>query len=320
MYSLKGKDIVGFFTEKAIDTFIVSSSFESRCFAIANNLVDFNFRQSIVCKVIDFNSKLCADNCSLLREKLNSSISLQVSLKISDPIFSFFELAKSIVSIFKDEPKKVAIDITNFTHESLLIIYRILETNKRDDDVLYFCYNGAKEYSINEDDRNSKWLTKGVREIRSIIGYPGYSDPSQKNHLMILFGFERERTIRLIDEFEYDTVSLAFGSREDSMHPAHQSINEERHAEILSLYSNANKFIISLTDPETTKQEILQYASKFENDNIVLAPMNNKVSTIGAGMAAIENKNIQLCYLQPNQYNVEGYSEPGDSFYIWEKG
>lgn len=317
MEIIKENQLSDFFLQKDINIFISSSSFEDRCFAIANKISSINLHHNIVCRVIDFDNKII-DNSELLIKKVISKESKIIDLKISDPVFTFLELTKSLIPLFSDEPKQIAIDITTFTHEGLLIIFRILMDHKRECDKLYFCYNGAKTYSGNEDERDNKWLTKGVKDVRSIIGYPGYSDPSNKNHLIILFGFERERTIRLIDEFEYDIVSLAFAKEEDSVHSDHQKINEERHNEILSLNSNASIFNITLTDPIKAKNEILDYVSKFENHNVVLAPMNNKVSTIGAGLAALENKSIQLCYLQANQYNTAGYSEPGDDFYISE--
>jgi hypothetical protein len=46
--------------------------------------------------------------------------------------------------------------------------------------------------------------------------------------------------------------------------------------------------------------------------------MNNKISTLGAGLAAFENPNIQLTYVQANQYNLVGYSEAGDDFIFWK--
>lgn len=317
MEVIKESQLNDFFHQKKINIFISSSSFEDRCFAIANKISDINVKFNVVCRVIDFDSKII-ENSELLIKKVNSKESIIIDLKISDPVFTFLKLAKSLISFFSDEPKQIAIDITTFTHEGLLIIFRILMNNKRECDKLYFCYNGASTYSCNEEERDNKWLTKGVKDVRSIIGYPGYSDPSNKNHLIILFGFERERTIRLIDEFEYDFVSLAFAKKEGSVSSEHQLINEERHNEILSLYSNASIFNITLTDPIKAKNEILNYVSKFENHNIVLAPMNNKISTLGAGLAALENKSIQLCYLQANQYNLVGYSKSGEDFYISE--
>lgn len=316
MEKINKVDLKQFFGEKKINVCISSASFEKRCFALADSINAYKVDHSIVCRIIDFDTKV-VEMSNLLSDKITSKEKTTIDLKIGDPAFSYLELTRSISPIFTGQSKSVAIDITTFTHECLLIVVKILYNLKRSIDQLFFCYNGAKEYSCNEKERNDKWLTKGIKEVRSIIGYPGYSDPSLKNHLIVLFGFERERTMRLIEEFDYNQVSLAFGEKSQSIHSDHQEINEERHSEILKLLSNSKKFNISLTDPSITEKQILDYVTKFDGCNIVLAPMNNKLSTIGAGLAAIENPNIQLCYLQANRYNIEGYSSAGDDFYIW---
>ena len=52
--------------------------------------------------------------------------------------------------------------------------------------------------------------------------------------------------------------------------------------------------------------------------NTVIAPMNNKISTVGAALAALKNPNIQISYAQADIYNVVGYSMPNDDYYLGE--
>ncbi|MGY5847345.1 hypothetical protein ACW6QP_07975 [Salegentibacter sp. HM20] len=298
------------------DIILCSASFEERSFAFTEEIQDLKFKKAFIFQIIDFDSKI-AQNTEKIKDLLKCQNTRIVDLKINDPKRSFLNIYHNISEIFQGEGKNITIDATTFTHECLLMLLRIVKRFKRTEDVVKFYYNGASQYSFNELNNNEKWLTKGVKSTRSIIGYPGYSDPSKKNHLIILFGFEKERSLRLIDEFDYDVISLAYGSREKSITPEHQTLNEQRHDEILSLHSNAKKFNISLVDPIFTKNQILDYVQNLD-ENIVIAPMNNKLSTIGAGLAAIENPSIQLYYLQPNVYNTKGYSKKGDCFYVWD--
>lgn len=308
-------NLFDFLIDKNVNVFIGSSSFEKRCFAVANNLGEAHFERSIIYRVTDLDRRIL-DNSRIFSMKISSDKTDLVDLSINDPVISFRNILSSLDGLFIGDEKRIAIDITTFTHEGLLMFLKVLYDKKRVGDEIFLCYNCADKYSKNEEIKEEKWLTKGIKQVRSIIGYPGFTDPSSANHLMILFGFERDRTIRLINEFESAEVSLAFGNKENVGNSVHQEMNEERHKQILELFSNSNLFTISLTDPIVTKGEILDYVAKHEEQNIVIAPMNNKISTIGAGLAAIENPNIQLSYLQPNRYNLEGYSEAGDSFFI----
>jgi hypothetical protein len=305
-----------FFSDLQIDYFICSASFESRSFAFAENLRGINVSNAMIFSNVDSDPKIIANRDSIIKIFAEKTEVKTVDLQINNPTFSFISIAKACNDIFEGSNKYILVDISTFTHESLLMLLRVLVEHKRVKDKIILSYVGATDYSSDTPNIHDKWLTKGVKDIRSVIGYPGYYDPAKKNHLIILFGFEKERTARLIDKFEYDKVSLAFGSKSGSINEKFQSINEERHHQLLNLYSNANSFEISLVDPLNTKDEILSYISQFKECNIVIAPMNNKLSTVGAGLAALENKDIQLCYMQANIYNIENYAEASNDCYI----
>jgi hypothetical protein len=300
-----------------VDVFICSSSFEDRCFSLPNAVADLEITNKLIFYVKDLDNKI-VHNADKLVSILGTD-SRKYDLLISDPAQSLGNMSDALNSVCSEEnPQCYMLDITTFTHEGLLMLFKLLELRLKENDTLVLSYNAAKEYSYNEPIPEKKWLSKGVNSIRSILGYPGLLDPSRRNHLVILFGFEREKTKRLIEMFEYDFVTLAFGGKNASISDAHQRLNEERHEELLRLYSDANKLEISLVDAITTKTQLLSYIERFSEYNTVIAPMNTKISSIGAALAAIENPEIQLCYVTANQYNIEGYTHPSDECYLFE--
>ncbi len=300
-----------------IDVFICSSSFEDRCFSIPSEAVKLDITSKLIFYVKDLDNKIVQNADKLVSILGNDS--QKIDLQINDPAQSFNNMNIALNKIFsKEKSQSYLLDITTFTHEGLLMIFKLLQLKLKKNDKLVLCYNGAKEYSYNETDPKKKWLSKGIHTIRSIVGYPGLLDPSKKNHLVVLFGFEEERTKQLIDIFEYDLVSLAFGSKNASINENHQQLNESRHEELFKFYKNAEKFEISLVDAIQTKIQILSYIKKFPDYNTVIAPMNNKISSIGTALASIENPEIQLCYVTANQYNFEAYSQPNDDCYLFE--
>ena len=300
-----------------VDYFISSASFEDRCLGVCLALDYSTIKKSAIFGTTDFHEKV-EERRHRMIELCRPSAVESIDLKIDDPVFSFVQMANFCSQIFIDDAKNVLLDITTFTHEGLLMLFRLLYLGKRNQDKILISYIGAKTYSANETDSEDKWLTKGVKGTRSIIGYPGYFEPSQKNHLIILVGFEKERTIKLIEEFDFDIVTLAFGSKSDSISGVHQNLNEQKHKEVTEIFSTAQKLEISLTDPFVVKTQILNHIKLYPYYNTVIAPMNNKISTIGAGLAAIDNQDIQLFYMQANVYNVDSYSEAGDDFYLIE--
>lgn len=300
-----------------IDIFICSSSFEERCLSIPQETVKLKIPSVLIYYIEDLNDEITS-NATRLKSLFGDS-SQQIAISINNPAQTLKRMSDALSAVISEEKaQNFLMDITTFTHEGLLMIFRLLKLKMKKNDKLFLCYNCAQDYSYNEPISDNKWLSKGIKSIRSILGYPGLLDPSKKNHLVVLFGFEGERTRRLIDIYEYDLVSLAFGSKDASINDIHQSINESRHEELLSFYPNAKKFDISLIDANQTKSQLIAYLKNFSEYNTVIAPMNNKISSIGAGLAAMEKPETQLCYVTANQYNFEGYSKPSEDCYLFE--
>jgi len=301
----------------SIDIFLCSSSFEDRCFVIPNQLEDLNFSKSY----IFFNEnevKNIRSNATKIDDILKKQ-SVLVPLNSSDAILNYVKIIKVLNEIIKDnENPNILIDTTTFTHETLLVLIRLLENKKSQLGDIFISYVGAKDYSVREEKDEDKWLSKGVDEIRTVIGYPGFTDPTKENHLIILFGFEYDRTIKIIEEYEYDSISLGFGNQ--PIQDNHMKINYERHKKLLERYPEASAFNFSLIDPLESKNQLLNYIKEADisEDNIVIAPMNNKISTIGASLAAISNENIQLAYAKASLYNTDGYSSSSDKVYFFK--
>jgi hypothetical protein len=302
-----------------LDLFICSSSFEDRCFSIAREVKKkfTNFKSVIFFseneyqEIIDNAEKLSSvlEGCDSIKVPLNTTEALKNAVKINDTLNTLFEN-----KIFRN----ILIDITTFTHETLLVLYRLLEFKRSSFENLHVSYVCAKDYSTDTEDPKEKWLSTGISQIRSVIGYPGVSSPARNNHLIVLFGFESDRTKSLIDELQFDTISLGFGAEGKSIANNLQSINYERHNELMKYYVNANKFELSLIDPFETQNDLQKQINKFPNHNTVIAPMNTKISTLGAALLAINNPKVQLIYAKPVDYNSKSYSIAGDHCYLFK--
>ena len=300
-----------------IDLFICSSSFEKRCQVIPLALSKFNVKKSYVFYNDDFSKKI-KKNAKKLVKILGMNNTIRIPISLDDSSRTYIKIYKELNETLKDESiKKIVVDITTFTHEALLLLLKVLVLLKRKDQELEFLYNGAKDYSVNEVKPEDKWLTKGVKDSRTIIGYSGITDLTLKDHLIIVFGFEKDRTNKLINDFEYNNITLAFGKEDGSIKKSHYIINKKRHEELVNSYENINELEMTLTDPDIAKKEILEYVATID-ENVVVMPMNNKLSTLGIGLAAIENKKIQLYYSLAARYNKSGYSKPSKSLYHYK--
>lgn len=112
-----------------------------------------------------------------------------VELNINKPVDTARTMTKTFKKIIESgSDLDLIIDITTFTHETLLMMLRIIENNKDTFSSVKCLYNGADRYSEG-DPLEDVWLSKGCQDVRNVIGYPGIFRPSVSNVLIILTGF-----------------------------------------------------------------------------------------------------------------------------------
>jgi len=307
---------------------IVCSSYEDRCLSIAQAIDSAKIEKALIAyneDIAPYINKNCENLISLFSNK-----SERVALNTNDPIKTADNLKTYLQANIKSGCY-ILVDITTFTHESLLILIKLLDLITEGKSHVKFAYTGAKTYGVvpkkilkdknktKEDISESIWLSKGIINIRNVLGFSGDIFPLRKTHLIILVGFEYERALELIKRYEPNYLSLGFGKAGGSISEKHHQANKKFHSlltEIASNWQKVNSFEFSCNDPVETQKAIINQSRIHPDTNVVVAPMNTKISTLGAYLANKENAAIQICYAKPLKYNYENYSTPGDTCYI----
>jgi hypothetical protein len=298
-----------------IDNFLCFASYENRCRSIADSLDASAIGRSAIGLNINRN-QFNGTNREYLSKRLGDSAQI-IEFSVSMPTIGADNTAHYLEDVFSGSPKSLLVDITTFTHEGLLILIKLLSLKKREMDTVRLVYVGAEEYSIGLDDED-KWLSKGTREIRSVLGYPGLIFPSKRLHLIVLVGFETERARSLIDAYEPHLLSLGVGTSLNSITQKNFKANDLFFQRIARTYQNCDIFEIAPNDYQTTLGALKNQANKNTEYNVVIAPMNTKLSTIAAGLLAMENESLQLCYAQAELYNYENYSSASHDCFLIE--
>jgi hypothetical protein len=170
-------------------------------------------------------------------------------------------------------------------------------------------YQKASSYGRS---RGGGWLTEGVREVRTILGYTGTISLSSNTHLIILPGFEHERAQEIVDAVQPDRISLGHAAAENSISVtlSLDHDNSLKRLEALYLGPSFDRFDFSCVDPFRTQDSLLKVVQTSSNYNVVVACLNTKPATLGVCLAALKRPSIQLIYAQPICYNISGYSRP----------
>ena len=295
------------------DALIVSASFEARCLQIASCLTPNRIDRVHILVNRSFAPQI-AENCKKL-EKLFGSRAKQVHLQNSDPVASADALVEAVVRC-AGARKRILVDITTMTHEHLLILLRVLNDLVPSTCHVELAYAGAEEYSVGAKYMD-KWLSHGVRQIRSVLGYPGEHRPSKGLHFIGLMGFEASRMSKIIDVYEPSLISLGYCHQTTSTNPEHAQANRHFHRIITDHYPNVSIFEFSAKDLWATQTILQNVVDAHSGYNSVVVPLNTKISTVAAGLVALANRRIQLVYAEADSYNFNAYSLPGKKFYFF---
>ena len=297
--------------------YICFASFEERSITISLSLNKNHIINTTILRGVNIDNqfavnKICdrIDDCKIIDLNLNKPTAV----------------AKILTGIIKGlssfEGTSLVIDITTFTHETLTMLLKLVYDNKKKFASIICLYNGASDYSNSKvDGFNQMWLSKGCRDVRNVIGFPGLMRPASKTCLVILTGFELERTTRLIELLEPDKIVLGKGI--DVIHPNHKSTIKHFHnkfEEWEENYKHGNCINISFSckDIQKTVSILVELISRNPDDNYILVPLNTKLSTIATTIVALHNSKIQICYAAPEMYNTKNYSSPDNNITIVE--
>jgi len=317
--------------QKKYDLLICSASYEERSLSFVRHCPADRLGFVLVCHIKEF-EEYVSKNLSTVRELLEKKqIGFdEATLSHSDPIDSTDSIILALNKLSDmQQIDRVLIDITSFTHEMTLVILRIFHDLFAESQVT-FVYSNAETYDPSTPD-DKVWLSKGISEIRSVIGFPGNPQPTSQTHLLIVVGYEYDRALSIISELEPSSLSLAFGKSDSlttkinssSKHYGAKEHFEELAEAALCYFAEDRiyKFAVSCNDPARAQGEIAAHLHEIGIDssiyNVVIFALNNKPSTLGVGLFGLENDDVQLCYAPALIYNYGNYSSPGNECYIF---
>jgi hypothetical protein len=198
--------------------------------------------------------------------------------------------------------RAITIDTTTFTRETLLIAAAVLRQRFRD---------AALRVTYVQPTAYGEWLSRGFQDTRNVLGFPGVQHASRPTVLTVLSGFEPERTLRIIEEYEPSLLLLGFGTAEPP-HPFHTRNISDQQAVMLARQDH-QRFDFPAYDIGGCAQTIETLLSPYwDGCNVVVAPMSTKLSTLSTFVVACAHSELQITYCVPGEYNVEGYTRGAD--------
>lgn len=201
-------------------------------------------------------------------------------------------------------------DITTMTHEMLFVIVAAADEIVEPWKNFELVYNVAAQYSGN-DETHSKWISRGIREVRSVIGYPGSWSPGEPTTLLALPGFDTERMRRLVEDVEPDRLVVGIACPSGNRHPWSAEKNRLIAQRLLST-RDGHTFDYPALDPLAAIDAVVAQGRDLSG-NVLLAPLNSKISSVAIAALARRRSDWQVCYAPALVYNPD-YATPSDTF------
>lgn len=302
--------------DESYDVFICSASFEDRCITIPKKINKKRFKNVLIVKNLH-GSQIVSDNAEIIR-RLYSKNSSIVAIDFRDSIKTADAILGEVIGSKKSGQISVLLDITTFTHETLLIVLKVLSLSKRISK-LTCVYCNAAEYCPGIPIEN-KWLSRGSKQIHPVLGYSGILLPSQKFHLIMLVGYEYSRAIEAISLIEPSSITLVYSSPENAITEKDKdanSIYEKIISNMYFEYPRIDHVQMPCDEPDTISSKLKELYVQHAGENIIVVPMNTKMSTIGVFLSVIGNEDVCVSYAQAVLYNESNYSVPGTRCYIY---
>ncbi|PHR61314.1 MAG: hypothetical protein COA47_05980 [Robiginitomaculum sp.] len=298
-------DLINFFEETDI-AFVGRSSFEERSFTAYGVLSNNN-----LCFQKFFISRGESPRAKELRDKQRLPADTLCELNTDDPLQTQRSISATIKEIsLIEKPFSLVVDVTTFRREELLILLQHLKLLPE-----HFQNNTYFVYSIAA--KMGNWLSKNVTQVRPVIGYPGNILIRNKTHLIVCAGIEHHRAKAIIEAYEPESISLGMVPRDKSVASSIFERNLELRNYLIRHFDAIEyEFDFSATDPLSIKQVLEERIKELPQHNIIVAPLNTKLSTLGCGAFAIENPRVQICYAEVEVYNAGDYSEAGKEMFL----
>ena len=289
------------------------NGFEPRSTALARfgNVSEAN--RVVVLKFADSQFDLSEnDKC------LDSEIDQKNAVRLDVDRGSQFRTYQMIRSkIAESDPKlKIVFDITCFPRDVLLIILYVLRSLSRIDQVVCV-YNVAQDYSTQQSDISKKWLSKGVSSVSPVIGYRGVLRPDRPLQLVGMVGFDDQRVVQIADILSPKSLVFAHGDTQFKERKWLVSQSKDAVNVLMNRFDESREEKFICEDGQSVSAMLDRVKAAQPDDNLVVVPMNNKISTLFAATYCLKNRDVQVCYGGALIYNHTHYSQESERFFHW---
>lgn len=221
----------------------------------------------------------------------------------NDSVRNWQELNKEVGARI-DVNDYVILDITTMSRNIVWTILYFLRTKVQKVDIVYHM---PQTYA-------KDWISREPNQPRLLLKHSGIYDFGKETTLIIITGFDEERTKYMLYKYEPKKVHLLV--QEGGQFDNSDRNNKETHMKICKEYGLKRDDIIfnhiNAYSDDLGYSAIDAAINAEINSNIILASFGPKPSAVAAYRCYMQHPEIALCYLPCNEYNPKYCQGIGD--------
>lgn len=297
-----------------IDLFIASISGEERCSRVWNmlNESDMTVNQKIVFYFEEVIQSLGSGGEQKYDELFDVNDGEKIHSKLYDEISCLAALEERLNVDDRDiSNSKILLDISTMTKPYFFIIIKYL-INEKKCTSLYLSYTEPQLYYQPQD--GGYFFTRGTSRSSDIPAYSGRKDVGKKTALVVLLGFEGERSSEVVRSVDPDITIPVNGF--PAYRPEFKDVSMLQNEEILKEPETFSKLRYApAKDPFETKIVLEEIYTDYHNNyNICISPLGTKPMALGACLFALEHPDVSVIYPYPYKYNFKSSERYSDTW------
>jgi hypothetical protein len=285
------------------------------------NRLDANYAcgKAVICRSLEYRDKGDSPKhhtavIDQLRKHTRSEPEI-VDFSLDKPVQFLKEFMRKAGGYSKQQ--SVTVDITTFPRQEMMLLLKLFD-QQPDRGSLRLLYAEPGKYATESQNKEDRWLTRGVTAVHSIPGFCGIQYPQLGKLLVMILGHEGERTFITLRRHQPDKVILlAQGEKQYRVGLAKISSLENQN--LIDQFGPGAVWSQELPahGVAETQNELEQIIRSSRSQyNVFVASNGTKLQLVGSYMAIRNYLEVQVTYACPALYNWEHYSNGCGS--VWE--
>lgn len=285
---------------------ILYPSWESRSYSgFLRDIEKFSFSHCIVFRNATHHCDETQKQVEEIRKKCTDN-RIDISyLDIDGDVATNWKIIEEKIATFVDKEDKILLDITTMSRNIVWSLLYFLKAKVKNVDIVYH-----KPETYNND-----WISREPEQPRLLFKHSGIYDLAKKTTLILVTGFDEDRTKYMLHKYEPQKVYLLvqegeqFNNKIRNDESAHRIVCEEFGLNKDNIISKQ----IDSYSPDFGFEVVESVVTEEKQSNIILASFGPKPSAIAAYRCHMRHPEIALCYLPCKDYNIDYCQGIGDS-------